>query len=323
MQSVLSDFVAELPPELTGALTFHLPMELLALGDAGASQSTLDRRTEVRLSEAYAAGLIDPPLYRWAVERYARAGEAALSSNAEHRRLVIAEIEPLADGLAGAAFHGLIRVGYGAWHRDAKELARGFAYLRTRRQVLSVGLCGPVSGQHDFPTPDRVAGATVFDQLNLAAGTGACLQSTSGVTVRSLAVAATNLVERNPSSFVAVHALTSFHALCELHNLLLGEPPADESITSPLSAWWKSFSIAVQACSIVVSSYAPEALAAYDGSLGPAHTIDEVVQASLRSDETHDVKVAVALRRLVAFGVLNEDEAVNVGGARLAAGQIL
>ena len=36
----------------------------------------------------------------------------------------------MADGLAGAAFHGLIRLGYAVWQRDAAEV------IEARRQAI-------------------------------------------------------------------------------------------------------------------------------------------------------------------------------------------
>ena len=42
--------VNELPPETTGALTFHLPMEMVALADAGATALEIEEDREVRLA---------------------------------------------------------------------------------------------------------------------------------------------------------------------------------------------------------------------------------------------------------------------------------
>ena len=132
------DDIEDLPPELTGALTFHLPLELAALELAGADPAVLQARTERRLAEAFRAGLVDPPLYRWAVDHYRPVADRLLATDPDVRRAALADIESLADGLAGAAFHGLIRLGYGLWRRRPGEVARGLAYLRSRRQVLAV-----------------------------------------------------------------------------------------------------------------------------------------------------------------------------------------
>ena len=64
-------------------------------------------------------------------------------------------------------------------------------------------------------------------------------------------------------------------------------------------------------------------LFAYVAADGPVADLDHLVRASVASAETHDVKLAVSLRRLAAFGVLTPDEALQTGLARLAAGQLL
>lgn len=323
--------VFDLPPELSGALTFHLPMELQALEHAGASPAIVAARVEERLTEAYREGMIDPPLYRWAVRRYEPVATALLSDDQATRSRAFAEVLPLGDGLAGAAFHGLIRLGYAAWARDTAEVARGLAYLRTRRQVLAP-ICAdpaalaPADLDVDLPPPAERQGATVFDLLSLAAGTGEPARragETRSRTLRSGLQEGLRIVRRNPSSFVAVHALTGFHALCEVHVLVCGMPPDDATFEgTPTSSWWDAFLVAARACAILVESEPPEALAAYDGSYGTVGSIEELVTASTRSDDTHDVKLAVALRRLVGFGLLSEDDALSAGLARLAAAQL-
>ena len=319
MQTLSHAAIVNLPPELSGSLTFHLPMELVALRDAGASPAVMQIRTNQRMAEAYATGLVDPPMYRWAVERYSSCGSALLSDNPTDKLGAARDIEPLAEGLAGAAFHGLIRLGYGAWQRDADELTRGLAYMRTRRQVLS----SPdptrrvaMSHDADMPSAEQRANSTVFDLLNLVAGTGACVprQSTGITTPSLLARAAAALVQRNPSSFVAVHAMTGLHALCEVHALVTGEAPGDDAGEGIMAGWWMAFAVAARACNLLVMSEEPEPATVrleFD-------TLDALVSASIKSNETHDVKLAVALRRMVHFGVMSSQEAIAVGVARLS-----
>ncbi len=347
--------VNELPPETTGALTFHLPMEMVALADAGATPEQIDEIVEVRLAEAFAAGVIDPPLYRWGIERYRDVARRLLDPEAAVRCAAFSEVVPLGEGLAGAAFHGLIRLGYGCWQRDEGEIARGLAYLRSRRQVLA-GPCPPgagPSGLAEPPVPPGLAdampdvsdqaGVTVFDLLNLVAGTGvpglsagvsgpanAAVSGSANPVVRdapspvdpaALAAEAVALVARNPSSFVAVHALTGLHALVEVDRLVGGAPPSvGLGSNRVLVSWWTAMAVAVRACSVLMAQRDPEAEPA--GDPAQALTIDEVVARSPASGETHDVKLAVALRRLVRFGLLDEAVAVQCGIRRLAAHQL-
>ncbi len=329
--------IVDLPPEMAGGLTFHLPMEWVALRVAGASAAIIEDRARARLIEAYAAGLVDPPMYRWAVQRYGPVAEALLSNDAATRSAAFRSVEPLGEGLAGAAFHGLIRLGYAAWQRDENEVARGLAYLRTRRQVLAgahvpdAAEVGP-SVSVDLPGLRQRDGATVFDLLSIAAGSGHPARLASEARSGQIPVllqTGLDLVRRNPSSFVAVHALTGFHALCEVHILVCGEPPTDVS-GSPLASWWDAFGVASAACALLVHSEPPEPtipkvpVRNSSGSLpndppDSVATVAAMVSAAAESDDTHDVKVAVALQRLVSFGMLSEDEAVSVGRTRLAA----
>jgi hypothetical protein len=335
--------IFDLPPETASGLTFHLPMEILALRDAGASTEIINQRVDEQLGAGQAEGLTEPPMYRWAVARYQETARNLLSG---HDHLAVHDIEPLAEGLAGAAFHGLIRFGYGAWHRDQHEIARGLAYLRTRRQVLAAPSAARAfprqtievdssevsdSGASiaraniDLPGAQERNSVTVFDLLNLAAGTGLCSAPNAhqADTPRALALAAMALVRRNPSSFTAVHAATGFHALCEAELLMSGVAPSQHEMPGTTTkAWWTAYAIALRACTLLVESGPPDALPGYDDGYGIVTDIESLVAASIRSADTHDVKLAVALRRLVGFGLLSNAEATEVGIARLAAEQL-
>ena len=332
--------IEDLPPELTGALTFHLPLEVAALELAGASPEVIAARVAQRLAEAYAEGLVDPPLYRWAVEHYRPVADQLLSPDQHERERGFAAIDALGPGLAGAGFHGLIRLGYGLWRRRPGEVARGLAYLRTRRQVLAGGLGSgilvmpgtpEVSGFSGMPgvagmpgVPER-AGVAVFDLMNLAAGVenpAAFLPGAGPVTVQRLASTALGLVRRNPSSFVAVHTVTALHALVELasHRSPPGEPGVLE-VTQPieglaLPAWWWAYAVAVGVAVLLMDPLPPEAVAAPSPRLD---TAERLLAASVDSGETHDLKVVLALVRLHRFGVIAMHDVVQVGAIRLAA----
>jgi hypothetical protein len=239
------------------------------------------------------------------------------------------------------------------WQRNTDEVARGLAYLRTRRQVLgspreanpgvtagTVGTVGTAAegapaepagqatshatgqgtGQavSDLPSEAEQAGVTVFDLLNIAAGSSngnVAHESETGspASQRRLVTHAVALVQRNPQSFVAVHALTGVHALCEL------QQTAGDQV---LKSWWEAYAVAQRACSILVQTTAPDTPVAYDSRYGPIRNVGELVVASIKSGETHDVKLAVALRRLMNFGLLTEAEAVQTGTTRIASGQL-
>lgn len=318
--------IEELPPELTGALTFHLPLEVAALELAGADPEVIAERVRRRLTEAYAEGLVDPPLYRWAVAHYRSAAEGLLHPDRAVRRAAFEAVEPLGDGLAGAAFHGLIRLGYGLWRRRQAEVARGLAYLRCRRQVL-VGAPGRGragrSGAPVSPLPDAadLDGLTVFDLMNIAAGgeDRAALRpwGDQPLTVHRLAAAALSLAARNPSSFVAVHTVTGLHGLCELQRCVAGIEDVHAPLEpGPLGAWWEAYAVAAGTAHAVMASFPPEGLPA---SARPLDSAERLLAAGVASGETHDVKLILALQRLAELGAVSDEDALRVGLVKLAA----
>jgi hypothetical protein len=297
--------VVELPPETSGALTFHLPLEVFALEHAGASAEIIEARIAEGLADAYRSGLVDPPVYRWAVEHYGPVARRLLSASAEERAAAFAEVATVGEGLAGAAFHGLIRLGYGALRRDEDEIARGLAYLRTRRQVLR----GPDFGEPRaaaMPTGADLDGVTVFDQLSLAAAAGGDDLADADRALPSaaaLAAGAAALVRHDASSFVSVHAMTGLHALAEVHHLVTGAPPVDRLDDSVLRSWWRAYGIALQACTLLVLATPEVGLT----DCAPSFTdTPSMLAAAVASGDTHSVKLAVAMHRLVEFGVLTE-----------------
>ncbi len=315
--------ILELPPELSGALTFHLPLEVFALEDAGASPGLIQERMAAALADAYRSGLVDPPFYRWAVEHYGPVAAALLSPHRAEREAAFASVLPLGEGLVGAAFHGLIRTGYGALRRDPDELARGLAYLRTRRQVLrgpapAAGPTTPAATEAAIPPPEAAEGSTVFDQLSMAAGAGGddpLIDTARPLPpAAELAARAAELLRHDAGSFVSVHAMTGLHGLAEVHHLVTGEPPAHGLDETILGGWWRAWAIGLVACRAVVTATP----AVGRTSRAPAFTdTPSLMAAAVASGDTHSVKLAVAMRRLVTFGVLDEPTLWELGAIKL------
>ncbi len=322
--SLRREAIEELPPETTGALTFHLPLELAALELAGADPALIEQRIARRLTEAYATGLVDPPLYRWAVEHYRPLGQALVSDDPAERVAAFGAVSTLGDGLAGAAFHGLIRLGYGLWRRNGAEVARGLAYLRTRRQVLICATVMPAmvsAPPPPLPPADQLDGVTVFDLMNLAAGSedrAALLPPGEGpLNLQRLAGAAMALVERNPSSFVSVHTVTGLHGLCELHHAVVGPMERSAALADTLLAdWWNAYAVALGAATVVMGRFAAEEVPAG----APRHeNVEALLADAVSSGETHNVKLVLALRRLEQFGVLDDADVRRLGAVKLTA----
>ena len=317
----LGEVVRELPPEHRERLTFHLPLEVQALEVAGASVDEIRDRINRRLPTAFAASLVDPPLFRWAESHYQGVSTRLLDGDATVRKAAFAEVAALGPGLAGGAFHALIRIGYGALRRDPKEIARGLAYLRVRRQVLFNSEPTQSPTGLSLPTPGELGGTSVFDQLDLVAGDRAMVEV--GGPLRSLpsptelCAKAMALVERDPSSFIAIHTVTSLHALAEIDHLITGRPTVADSSGDPvIGSWWRALWHAITACAVLVE------LGSRGSPTRPRLTftgLEGLVAASVESCEVHDLKISVALSRLVELGVTSERSALVVGEEKLAA----
>lgn len=316
----LAAFVRGLPPEHGERLTFHLPLEVQALEVAGADLAVITDRVERRLPSAFAASLVDPPMFRWAERHYGGVGEGLLAPKAEDRRRAFEQILALGPGLAGGAFHPLIRFGYGALRGDAHEITRGLAYLRVRRQILFARPVRPAGpGELEMPTPEELDGTSVFDQLDLVAGERALLGDGPEPPlppVAELATTATELVRRDPTSFIAVHTVTGLHGLVEVDRLLTGRDDLAGVPGDPLlSSWWRAMADAITACAVIVG----QAGARPPGPRRAAGDLDSLVARAIDSPEVHDLKISVSLRRLVELGVLDATRALEVGATKLAA----
>jgi hypothetical protein len=308
-------WIYDLPPEKTGALTFHLPLELQAMRALGVPADTIRSHAMSPLSEAFGQGLIDPPMYRWAVAHYGPAAEALLSADKEKLKDLWVELEPLGEGLAGAAFHGLIRLGYAAYFGQKEELARGLAYMRCRRQVLF--------SQQEIKTPDEgfVSGrpvvpsvdSTIFDKLNIVSGDSRVLSNADRfgpIPERgSLAKIALAQLRRAPQSFVAVHCLTGIHALVEFERFLAGR------VDAALDDWWRAYLLALRVMVAIVDSETHE-LPRVPGTI---KSMDDLVAGALVSNETHCIKVTVALQRLIEEKLIDEKDALIAGEGLLQA----
>lgn len=141
----LLDRVQTLEPEYSGGLSSHLPMAMHALHSIGAEPerlqdfydrystrlSPLPDPSPVPASEEPTLGRIDDfPRWRtWCIRRIDDDG-------VDH---VLCEMLPvLAQGSAGAAFHGLIRTGHAVRAGHREELASALAYWAARYHPLPV-----------------------------------------------------------------------------------------------------------------------------------------------------------------------------------------
>jgi hypothetical protein len=303
---------------MPGALTFHLPLELFALEAAGASREQLAAAVQHGLAEAFAAGLVDPPLYRWAVDQYRAAAARLLDNDRDVRLAAFSEIEAVGEGLVGAAFHGIIRCGFAVLRQDPAELARGLGYMRARRQVLGGPSGAPTAAESPIPSAAELHEVTVSDQLNLAAVAGGpdplCDPSRPLAAASDFAARAASLIMSAPDSFVAVHTMTGLHGLCEMHRQVTGVAPADNLDMSPLARWWRAY-----AAGLYASSVALRDLPAADAdNYRQYRDLEQLTADAVASGDAHNVKLMVAMGRLHEMGVLSEEDVLRVGSGRLA-----
>lgn len=318
----VADVVRGLPPDHAYGLTFHLPLEVQALEYAGAPSALIAERIDQRLPKAFADSLVDPPLYRWAEAHYREVGERLASDDIGQRRRGFEQIVSLGPGLAGAAFHPVIRMAYGALRTDAREMARGLAYLRTRREVLFAGRPrAVVPGEVVMPTPEDLDGISVFEQIDFVAGEPAFFANPGEEgelpEVAALATKAMGLVRRDPTSFIAIHTVTGLHALAEIAHHLSGRNELGGVPDDPLlEPWWQAMTNAIAACAIVLEATprpaSPSKITEYA-------SLESLVGAAVGSPEVHDLKLSVSLSRLVELGIATEADALQVGATKLAA----
>lgn len=317
----LADVVRELPPDHAHGLTFHLPLEVQALEYAGADPALIADRIDQRLPRAFADSLVDPPLYRWAEAHYREVGARLVSGAVEERRRGFERIVSLGPGLAGAAFHPIIRMAYGALRADGREMTRGLAYLRTRREVLFAGRPRAVTpGEVVMPSAEDLEGISVFEQIDFVSGEPAFFagpgEEGALPEVAALATKAMDLVRRDPNSFIAIHTVTGLHALAELAHHLSGRGELGGVPDDPLlEPWWQAMSNAIATSAIVVEAMPPSAPA----TITKHADLESLVGVAIGSPEVHDLKLSVALSRLVRLGITTERDALEVGATKLAA----
>jgi hypothetical protein len=114
-----------------------------------------------------------------------------------------------------------------------------------------------------------------------------------------------------------VHTVTGLHALVELDRLVTGRDDLGGIPSDPLLApWWRAMANAITACAVLVEATAPSPPTRPHVDY---RSLEDLVAASIDSCEVHDLKISVALARLVELGVAPSADALVVGSAKLAA----
>ena len=317
-------------------LSNHLPMALVALHRLGADDVRLaefaDRyrhrlapipdEAPVTSFDAWLAARGRPDSYA-AVRPYL----AALVRDEGIDQVLRRHLPRLVDGVAGAAFHGVIRLAYALESASADRVAAGLAYLTSVHQPLGArGADGP-------RTDDPVAALTELrDDRELCAAApaartiGARMQAVAahpgfdGVVDR-LAVGP-DTPGRLTSAALALYActddFTALHGVTGSHAISLVAPYVEDR--AALSAWWFQ-ALAAAYLTIGAPSLDDPAAPVARWLERPADWAT-VTAAATRSDDEHVVKLVYSARELTALAPAPLLAAVAARQAAVAPGSV-
>lgn len=298
----LLDTAARTGPEYGDGLSSHLPMALHALRALGASDDRLRQFADLSLqrmgAEAHDRVSSRPIDGAWQDRRGQLAEWVPLVAHfqaeitAEGPDAVLRRVLPdLVSGVAGAAFHGLIRAAHAAESRHRSELASALAYWACRWSPLPHGGGG---GRLDFkpwrdillaaPTWPRPPGRLIADRIQHVVHTPAFeglvgrLPGSPAVLAGLAALAGDRY--RASRNFTVLHLVTASRAMRVLGPWWVDLPGA-------VGHFADAFAAAYLACGIDPAAARPPA-----AGLG----WHEVVDRAVASEDSHVIKLVHACR---------------------------
>ena len=303
--AALLDHAATLDAEYERHLASHLTMALCALKRLGASDERLAAFATTYASRLGAA----PPAAPWPAGEAWRSRLGDPAAWPAYRDLfwhwlltedavpVLAQSLPtLMQGCAGAAFHGLIRVGYAVQSGHGRELADALAYWACRWLPLGPASPAPPAGPVADPLAvlkglcmPRPAGGLIAVRMHAAALNPGFAQAVAPLrldegTLPRLARTAARVYAAS-GNFTALHLVTSAHALRVLWPLMT--PPGAEpapAAQAALAHYWHAYAAGWVASGAVL------------GRATPPLPWAELVAAALGSDDDHLIKLVDACR---------------------------
>ena len=276
-------------PVTFDGLTNHRPMALVALVSLGADGERLSA-----FATAYGTRLVP-----------CRASVSATTARflGDLDRLGLesvldAAMTKLADGVGGAAFHGLIRLGYGIEHGRHADIAAGLAYLEDTAQPIersgahtgSTGDLATVLGEIRDDPRLRGRGFTgsgfsaKFSEVAVDAVFLEHLDRLSGPALSPAQVAAVALaLYCSTGDFFALHTLTATHAARLVAETL------DSEVEALL---FSGLARAVAAAYVVIGT----PVIASSAFVGTPPGWADIERAALRSDDPHVLKMVHSCR---------------------------
>jgi hypothetical protein len=261
-----------------GGLSNHLPMCLTALSKLGAPAERL--RAYAQMYQAR----LEPAVPSSRMSAYA--AELARPNGVD--TALREHLHALSPGLAGAAFHGVIRVAYGVIASDRDAIASALAYTEESTLLLPVaeaGSCteiGELADRLRAARIERPSHKRISDQLLAVAADRRFLD-----VVRDLAVDQSTLGQVSAQGarwyfaaddFASLHVLTGAHALRVLRPFLAEPQRADRALA-----------VAALACFVACGSPARA------DARGQARAEDKELKAlAIDSDDDHVAKLVLA-----------------------------
>jgi Questin oxidase-like len=300
LHAVHSDY-QHLPPEYANGLSNHLPMALQALHALGADGTGLQSFAQryAQRFEAWPYATAGQPLARWqdrrgditafADLRASFAAAIAMQGAAGTLQQVLPDLWP---GVAGAAFHGLIRTAHAMQAQHDGELAGALAYWAARWQPLQappVGEVMPMAAWSSALAAQarelRLTGHLISGRVSAAQQTQAYVQLAGRLvmnehTLPQLAGFAVQAYSRS-GNFTVLHMVTA----CRAARVLLALVPEQKDLA--LQALVPAFTAAYLASGVA-------AMTEDQATSSPDVTWPEVISAALQSDDDHVIKLVHA-----------------------------
>lgn len=294
--------------EYAGALSSHLPMALIALYRLGANAGRMRA-----FADHYMRRLVrKPPVTQlvssaeWESLLGKHTGEAELNAYFEGEiaargpdDTLRRHLPVLMPGVAGGAFHGLIRVGYALDVDDPQELGEGLTAWSMSYLELSGPAAPPLFGSpdealaalHADPGFDEFKphGSTIFEEIAAAASLTAFTAYRSCLPYERVTLAA--LARSALSVYAASRSFTALHMVTACHALRLTLPWVEDQEAALRHLW-----TAILAAYVTIGRPKPAEADVIDCAPREVPDWDEIAEQATQSRDDHVIKLVYTCR---------------------------